>query len=728
VILFFISFLLVFVSSYFITSVIAPKRSIVGFLYLFIIAFAQIVLTFEVLSLFSVIKPFWVLGLNSLIFIGSIFLWQKNSKPLWSLDCKDFKTRVINSFKLDRSLIFLFVGFLALLLSAMFLCLIMPITSLDGFAYHVARSLFWVFNGTLNHFETADVRALCMPINSEILYAWVLLFTKKAVFLGFFSFVGYLLSIVSIYNILGFLGYCTRKKLWVIFILSSFCSVIVQVSSTETDIILAGLVSSCLFLFWYALKNNTKMPIFMASLAFALAVGTKTTALIAAPGAVLFLLALTVYYKKKQFYKPLLWFVGFGLINFFVFASYNYILNFIEFSSFMGAESLMQATKNHYGISGISANFIKYIFMFFDFSGFSWSDYVGLNITHLRDSILHLLQLSNIPDGLYSVNPRADLKSTELMMGAGVLGLLVYLPCLIWSIMKPIFRQKYRKPLFLLGFGLLFVMNLLVISYLVSYMVFNVRFIMFFIVLSSPVIVYSYSNKSRLLKYVIVAFAMFYLIIFSTHLWVRPFCHSVKLLISGGSITKLREAAEYKNYKNYSDTLNPTYALKKKIQNNLTKDNKILAFMNTFDSIYVLKSLAFDGYHVDMARLENIKNIDLDKYNVIISTNLGQASTVIKDYEKRKNECRLSPQKTLIVAQNNPVPCFYGSNPLAPKPENGKPNPPYQVQCIMTNDFIAEHHLLLIGTAGEYYMSNNALKYYTIFYNTNLPLFMKKRR
>ena len=80
------------------------------------------------------------------------------------------------------------------------------------------------------------------------------------------------------------MGYCVRKRLWVIFILSSFPSVIVQVSGTEIDIIVAGLVLSSIFLFWRGLKDGENIPIYMSALAYALAIGTKNPSINMIPG------------------------------------------------------------------------------------------------------------------------------------------------------------------------------------------------------------------------------------------------------------------------------------------------------------------------------------------------------------------------------------------------------------------------------------------------------------
>lgn len=710
-ILFIISCLLVFISSYLMTSVLS-RKGIEGILYLPILAFSQLVLTFEVLSLFNAIKEGWVLFANVLFLFIISFIWYKKGKPLFSIDCRSFLNRVKNSFKLDKSLAFLFVGFCIFVLSAIILCFIAPINNMDAQAYHVVRSLFWVQNGNLNHFETSDIRNLCLPINSEILYAWVLLFVKKDLFLGFFSFVGYLMSIVSIYGVMGLLGYCTRKKLWAIFILSSFSSVIVQASGTETDIIIAGLVSTSVYLFYTALKSNKLILLFMASLAYALAIGTKTPAILAIPGVGLLLLALSLYYKKKEFYKPIGYFVGFGAINFLIFASFNYILNFIQFSNFMGSESFLIVSRNYYGIKGAFASFIKHLFMFLDFTGFRWSEYLGPQILQLRGEILNFFNLSNVKDGLYSVEIGVNRTLLEPIMGAGVLGFLIYCPCLIWALVKPIFRAKSKKTWLLFGFAALFFVNLFVLSYTIAYMSFNIRFVMFFIVLSSPILIYSYLGKKNPLKYIIIAFSLFYLICVSTHLWPRPLVKIFSLLAQGNSLSAVKEAGVCREYNVGNPYFNFSCALENRIEKFCSKSDKILLFLDSADSLYEIASMEFRGYNIAFANLEDEKKIDFDNYDVVVIRSRGQFSTVVKDYERRKNEATVSGD-TIITSRGNTAPCVYISNPKAPVKTD-----PYKVQCFISKEFLDQKNLKMLGVAGIIARESEYPLYYVFYRKT----------
>jgi len=726
-VLFITSFLLVFTSSYLLTSVLAPKKSQIGFNYLFLIAFAQIILTFEVLSLFSSIKEFWVLLLNVIFLLISIFIWHKKSKPFWSLDLDNFKTRVINSFKLDRSLLFLFGGFCVFILATVIMCLIMPTTNADANSYHVARSLFWVFNGNLNHITVADVRNICLPINSEILYSWVLLFLKKDIFLGFFSFVGYLLSIFSIYNILGLIGCCTRKKLWVIFILSSFSSVIVQASGTETDIIIAGLVTSSIFLFWYSLKNKEKTPLIMSALAYAIATGTKTPALIAIPGVGLIFLALSIHFYKKDFYKPLLKFLGFGIVFFLIFSSYNYILNYIHYKNIMGSKSFMEVSLNYYGLKAVPANFIKYVFLFFDFTGFRWGDYVGQDIAHVKDFILDFFNLVQYKDGLYSVDITANRMLLEPLMGAGILGFVVFLPCLLWSFVKPIFNRKSKRTWTIFGFAVLFLLNLLILSYLLAYMIFSIRFIMFFMVVSAPILTYSYLKNRNPLKYIILAFSLFYLIGVSTHLWARPLGKIIPIFIKNPSFSALRERAKCSFFEPDSPPKSSTCILRDKIKREYTTDNRILALVNTADSIYLIKELSFEGYNIDFATLENEKKINFEKYNIIITPYNGQRMTAIEHYEENKDDFKMI-NGIPFFAKIKPVMCFYTSNPKAPPSKDGEARYPFKALCGMSNGFMKEKNLQEFDKAGIIKPDDKEPTLYLLYKNTKLPLYLKVKR
>ena len=70
-------------------------------------------------------------------------------------------------------------------------------------------------------------------------------------------------------------------------------------------------------------------------------------------------------------------YVLFLIINFAIFSSYNYVLNYIDYGNALGSESARAVHGFRGGIKAFVGNFIRYIFMLFDFSGFRYSEYVG---------------------------------------------------------------------------------------------------------------------------------------------------------------------------------------------------------------------------------------------------------------------------------------------------------------------------------------------------------------
>lgn len=703
-ILFFISLILVFLASYFIASAYAKNNSIEGIIYILLSAFAQVVLSVEILSLFKAISVPGILVLNVIMLLGSAYLWKKSAKPLYSISVKGFFNQFLNALKLDKYLIVLFAGWCVFIGVSLFLMAIMPVVNADAGSYHVLRSTFWILNRSLDHFTIADSRNLLLPINSEILYAWVILFTKRLAFFGFFAFSGYILSILSLYGVLRILKFSMRVRLWCIFMLSSFAGVIVQSTGTETDMIVAGLVFSSIYLYWTALKEKRIVPVFFSALAYALALGTKSTAFMAVPGVGLFMIGLGVYYRKKEFYRLFLLFLIFGTLNFLIFSFYNYVLNFINYGNFIGSPAFLQAHSNHQGLRAIPANFTKYLFLFFDFTGFHWGEYFGGKILAVRDAFLSFMNLSDITDGIYNPsNKNLNQSLLEPLMGLGVLGFLVYLPCWLWALIKPIFKHN-RQVYFIAAFALLLLINIAVMSYQLQYMIFSIRFLIFFCVVSSPVLVWSYFKRNSLGKFIIVLFAMFYMTLVSTHLWARPFNRIIKYFKAGATISEIRNVASCSNF---VPQVEQSPELIKKLPfidspcvirnyfKKYGKDTKILYFPNNAEDLLQTNLLNLAGYHIDFGLMEDIENIDLSKYNMFVVMLNHQYASNVKLYEERKNDVYVNPNSgTVYYRKNEDNPCFYYDNSgMAIADVNNPDIQPCFVRCVFTENYYKKNNL-----------------------------------
>lgn len=655
-ILFIISLIMICISSYLLASTFESRRCSLNVLYFFLIAFSQIVLMFEILSLFSAISPIGVILLNILFFIASIFLWFKNGRPLSKPDVKGEFNLIKKAVIKDKCLLFLAFVFVFFIVVTVFLCIVAPVNSYDALTYHLARVPFWISQGNLNHFLYPDGRINIMPINSELLYTWVLVFLKDDWFLGLFSFLGYTMAVVSLYNILGVFGFCERKKLWSVFIFSSMASILVEASSTETEIIIGGLVLASIFLYLYGVKENEKVPIFFSSLAYALAVGTKTPAIMAMPGTFLLFCLISYLYKGKDFYKPILEFIKFFIINFLLFASYNYILNLIDYGNPLGSRSELIAHSFFGGFKAFIANFIRYIFLMFDSSGFSYADYIGKYVTLWQAKILYYL---HIPFNIGIITPTQygiNKAILESIMGCGLLGFLIFLPMLFYSIYKG-FRCKFsKKSIIIAALALMFLINLIVLSFSIGFMLFSIRFVTFFVIISSPVLVYSYMKRNNLLKYIILFFCFSYMAIISTHIWARPFFKFIDFYKEDRSIINLRERIRCSEDIIFDNQM-PICLVKRELEKFPDKRN-IAVFPDQSFRVYPIKMMANKGWNLDFLLLENLEEYNLAKYDFLVVTNKMQQSSVLAHYNERKNDYYLK-NGNIVFKKNRTVNCVY---------------------------------------------------------------------
>ena len=632
--MFLVSFLSVFVSSYLLTSMFQQKNERyknVSFLVLLISMFAEVVLTFEILSVFKAINPVNVLVLNFLFLSITFFLFVKNKSKLYRPEPRKFLSKVLKGLKRDKFLFVMSLGLLFFVFITVLFNIFLPILNFDAMTYHLNRVAFWMSQGSLVHFEIPCEHNLVMPINSEILYLWILVFLKQDIGLRFFAFCGYVMCAFSVYNILAYFGYSERKKLWSVIIFSSFASVVAQASSLETDVLIAGLILSSIYLYLVGLKEKTIPMMFFSSLAYALAIGTKSPAVIALPGVFLLMVFFSYRQNKTQFIRPIGMFLGFLVFNFLIFSSYNYILNFLQYQNFLGSESARAIHGFRGGIKAFVANYIRYIFMMFDFSGFSYSNYLGEYITNVKLAIFDLLRIPyelgvEMSDGNVVNNGLLEVK-----MGTGLLGFLLFLPSVIcsvilglWGIVK---NKVSRKLDMLLAFGLVFWINIACLSFSIAYMVFSVRFLTTMIVLSVPVLVLSYLKKTNIFKFLVLFFVMSYFLVITLNLTSRPFKSVLYTFLTEKTLFDAREKIRCASANDFSGKT--SFCELRKIIKNTPKGTKFAILPSVNSRLYPVKMMDFDGYKIDVLLAEKIEQYDLSDYDYLVKTDEILVSTFL---------------------------------------------------------------------------------------------------
>ena len=629
----------------------------------FISFFAFVILNIEILSLFKGISGQNILILTFLEFLIVGFIWFKNKKIPSTSNFKGFLIELKNSLLADKSLLFLTLALIFMLFIS-FLLSFTPPNEADASSYHALRSLFWAKDGFISHFEIADIRCHSMPINSELFYVWILSLSKNDLGFGLLQFFSYFLLIISSFKIMEFYEIDFNKRIWSILIFSSFAGVISQISSTQTDLLVGSLLTTSFYLILEFKKQNKLNFLYFASLSMAISFGVKSTGIIAS----IPLLIWYIFLLRKEFIKYFL----FLILNFSIFSSYNYILNLINYSSPLGSKSALLGHGFWGGFGAIVANFIRYIFQFFDFSGFTIGFYIN---KFLLSAQAAAIEFFNIPRDLgenVGLN-FTNISMTEQVLGFGILGFLVFLPSSIIGF----FNKKLRI------FSIIFWAMILTLSFSIAYMIYSIRFIVTFVAFSIPLISLTYFKKMNLYKFFIILFAIFYLGYASLFLSQRPMYHLKKEFQKTPDIKLIQNKMRDLNYKFYP-SFNEAYTMKSAVEPICKNNSKIAIFASNGYMLYSTKFLEFNySCKIDTLNILHIRNYDLSNYDYIITQkNLPQHIEVINANDIKNP---LTPSNKAI--------CYYEGFDYKRRPRLlnfNELDKALSASCKMNNEFLAD--------------------------------------
>ncbi len=587
-------------------------------IYFFLTFFSTIILNVEILSLFKKINGTNIIILTLIETICALVIWLYKKKPILKVEFKKFFKDLLKAYREDKSLIVLSLFWIFLISISFILASLSPVNEPDAQGYHALRALYWAQDGFIHHFETTDIRNLVMPINSELFYTWVFALFKQDTVVGLLQFFSYFLLIFSSFKIMEFYEIDFEKRLWAIFIFSSLAGVVSQISSTQTDLAVGSLFCATVYLILDYKNKKCLSSLFFASLALSIACGVKSTGIIGSIPLFIWFCVLL----KKDFIK----FFGFFILNFTVFSSYNYILNFISFNNPLGSTSSILSHCFWGGIKGFFANFIRYIFQMFDFSGFTLGFYLNPYLLKMQNAAISLFS-SDSAIGQNAALDFTNISMTEQVLGFGILGFLVFLPVSIIGF----FNKKLRI------FSILFWAQIATLSFSIAYMIYSIRFIVSFIALAIPLLSISYFKKMRIFKFFVILFCFFYMTYASLYLSQRPFHYLKKEYQKTHDIKLIQENMRDLNYKFYP-SFNEAYTMKEAIVPYCENGNKIGLLTSSGYMIYSSKYMEFSkNCKINSINILHLKNEDLSSYDILVTQKITPEGTTTinkKDIEE----------------------------------------------------------------------------------------------
>ncbi len=394
-------------------------RAVAGML----VAAAEIVLLTEVLSLVDAWRAGWMLSVEILAAAAAGAIWWVRGRVPLGIAVPGF-ARVRGAAR-RNPLAATAVGLalVALAVQSVLAVAALPNNS-DSMTYHLARIAYWLQFDSVLHFDLGTARQLAAAPNAEYIQGWTLLLgdsVRLPALVQWAAAFGLGASVALGSRVLGF-GRPAAAFAGAVFVLLP--QPLLQATTTQNDLTGAFFMLAAVVFAVRAIRDRHLGEITIASVAMALAIGTKGTTLIAGFSILLLIAA------ALAAYRPPPRFIGrataIAVAGFVLFGAFNYVLNYNTYSDPLGP--ITEST----GRSGGSTfdNGIRVIW--------SYADSPGVSIPVLSDA------LERTGEALFSgvkINSfqsfGLDSRIQEDFSSYGLFGLLIFLPLLVIVLARP---------------------------------------------------------------------------------------------------------------------------------------------------------------------------------------------------------------------------------------------------------------------------------------------------
>lgn len=254
----------------------------------YVVAFAEIVgLTLALSTLGAMSRGGFVLGIVAL-FLAAGTGWLVAGRPRASGLSPQLRSLVNDP---PLSVLATAVGLALAYLAALIVAT--PPNSSDSLSYHLPRAALWVQAGHVGYVENAyDARINANPPNAEIALAFVIDLTRGERFAGFVQLAAALACAVGVFGLARRLRLAEREAAFGALLFLTLPVVLAQAPTTQNDLVAASMfVAAAVFL-----TGTSSRELGLASLATALAVGTKVPAVFGLP----LLLALAIVAPRRH--------------------------------------------------------------------------------------------------------------------------------------------------------------------------------------------------------------------------------------------------------------------------------------------------------------------------------------------------------------------------------------------------------------------------------------------
>jgi hypothetical protein len=294
----------------------------------YVAAFACVVGLFLFLSAFRAVTQTALVAGSVAVFGGAIGAWRLTGRPRLSFPAS--ASIRLPSFRRPVPVLAFLVG--AAFAYVVALVVAIPPNGWDPLNYHLARAAFWLQSGRIGYIHDAyDQRMNLNLPNGEIGSAFALGVTHQETMVGFVQLFAALACGVGVLALARRLGLSPVEAAFGALLFLTLPIVVLQASVAKNDLVLASLLlAAAVFIL-----GRSRGDIALGSLATALAVGTKFTALYGLP--ILVAVALATPIRERRPHRLAALAIG-ALAG-----SYWYVVNLAETGHLLGDQSAQQS-------------------------------------------------------------------------------------------------------------------------------------------------------------------------------------------------------------------------------------------------------------------------------------------------------------------------------------------------------------------------------------------------
>jgi len=343
--LFILDVLLVLVFALALAAVLRPASRTSFGLAAFILTWANLVLSAEVLSLLRAITPLAFLIIHAAGAAIALLAWHSAGRPRPAGISWPHRAAVARSIRAYPELWLLAAAVALVYALHAVLNIIVPPNGFDSLNYHLSRIGYWIQFRSLSPWPTPNLRQTAFPLNGEIGSLWSMLFLRRDVLAGFVQWFSALAAMASVFGMARLFGRSRAQSAFASLLFATLPMILLQSTSTQNDLIVAALFMAMVYFFLEGLRWNRSRMMILSGLALGLAVGVKTTAVMALPGFIAGAAVILLFRRPIPIALALRW-AGACLAGFLLLGAFNYFQNWVHYGHPLGPQDFIRAQSS----------------------------------------------------------------------------------------------------------------------------------------------------------------------------------------------------------------------------------------------------------------------------------------------------------------------------------------------------------------------------------------------